>query len=312
MIRNLWRPLTGHANRSGSFLVWNKEGAGFCRRKAGFAPILVTAAVSVLALLMVAGWETNRTLQEKDKETHFVAERSSGSQKAPLFITNSGGTDAGSAAYFGSYLNTRALSEDGAAAQAGPRDLSQLGVNVANQIVETYVALKQAGEYTPEQGEEATRAIASSFQAQISYPRLGEKDLKTDDDTSYERMLAYRSDMQTALQPLLENKEPEIEIFGLYAETHDKSYLTKLGEVSARYKQAVENMKRVVVLKDAVSYHSAVANSLLHFSAALDQMIKYADDPIASLALVSTYNDAERDVLTSFNALARYQKMKII
>ncbi len=39
-------------------------------------------------------------------------------------------------------------------------------------------------------------------------------------------------------------------------------------------------------------------------------MSKHADDPFASVALLRSYNEAEADILTSFNALTTYYKSK--
>ncbi len=46
------------------------------------------------------------------------------------------------------------------------------------------------------------------------------------------------------------------------------------------------------------------------FAATLDQLAAHADDPFASVALLRGYNQAETDMLTSFNSLASYFKSK--
>ena len=123
-------------------------------------------------------------------------------------------------------------------------------------------------------------------------------------------MLAYRADLQIALQPLLSNSEPELEIFGRNIESQDKNDLKRLGEVATNYREAAANMKEVTVPRDALTYHMAVVNSLIEFASTLEAMAKNADDSMATLALLRAYNDGEQAVLTSFDSLARYQRQK--
>ena len=258
--------------------------------ESGFSSIAATAALSAVVLLSVLAWQTNAILSAKNKALHVVSEYS------PSVIA---ATVAGPA---------EAAQTESAAAD--PYDLSQIGTKAFGELIGTYVSLKQSGAYTPAAGERAAESVASSFDARVSYAPFLESDIKTDADISYGRMLAYRSDMRTALLPLLQNTEPEFAVFARYVETGDKSNLANMEKIAERYKTAAVNAESVTVPKDAVGYHADVVNSLLLFSATLLQMAKYADDPAASLALLRAYNSAELDVFTSFNALASYQKNK--
>lgn len=305
------------AYRSGVILLWKNEDFS---KDAGFAPIIVTAAVSALALLAVLGWQAAGEIKERKNATVYVAQRNQNPGTYPVFSRDRNGSPAGlrddtllpqnppteQAGLAAAQASLPASTE----AKAGPNDFSQMGNDVAAQIAGTYSGLRQMGAYTPEEGERMASNIASLLQAEVSYAPLAQTDLKTDPDTSYERMLAYRSDMQAALRPLLLNSEPEIEIFGRYLESRDKSNLSKLEKIAERYKEAADNMRGVAVPKDAVVHHLAIANSLLGFAATLEQMVKNADDPMATLALLRAYNGAEQDVFISFNSLALYQKQK--
>jgi hypothetical protein len=124
-------------------------------------------------------------------------------------------------------------------------------------------------------------------------------------------MLAYRSDLRIALQPLLENDGSELEIYGKYVETSDPAHLEKLREAAERYRAAAEAAAAMTVPRDAVSYHKDILNAMEQFAATLDAMAKYADDPFASVALLRSYNAAEARMFTTFDALGNYYGQKI-
>lgn len=272
------------------------------RNRAGFSPIFVTAAISAIALLAALGWQAAETLQAKNSPATAVVS-SFGKNRVGNSISGTPQTaypplDANNAWLFNS------------SAPADPNDLSQMGSQVFGQLISSYVALKQSGDYTQAQGEKIAKNIAETLQADVPYAPYQEKDIKTDPDASYKRMLAYRSDMRDALAPLLDNREAELEVFGRYIETKDKNSLAQLTQFTGKYREAAENAIKIIVPKDASSHHLRIINSLLRFAATLEQMVKYADDPMATLALLRTYNSAEEDVLTSFNALAMWEKQK--
>ncbi|MDO8561970.1 MAG: hypothetical protein Q7S05_04050 [bacterium] len=267
------RPLTGQTYQSGR------------------SSIAATAALSVVVLVAALAWQISATLSEKNKASYAVRQSPS---------------DSGSEV--GSY--SLGAGGDAASSLSGANDLSRIGTDMLEQLVGSYVDLKKSGLYTPAAGERIASNVASSLNAPVSYAAISETSIKTDPDVSYRRMLAYRSDMRVAFGPLLENDEAEFAIFARYVETGDKSNLVKLGAAAERYKKAAANARNVAVPKDSVAYHVKIVNSLLKFAATLEQMAAYADDPMASLALLRTYNSAEADVFTSFNALAQYQKNK--
>jgi hypothetical protein len=179
-----------------------------------------------------------------------------------------------------------------------------------DQLLGAYVQIRQGGAYTPNQGQKAAEALAPYVRAPIEFTSYQTSDIQTDSDISYKRMLAYRSDLRASLAPLLKNTKPEYAIFALYASTKDPKYLSELKSVAENYRDASGATARVIAPSDAVPYHIAILNALQEFAATLDAMATHADDPFASVALLRTYDQAESDVLTSFNALATYYKSK--
>ena len=280
------------ANDAGFILLW-KDSRGI-----KFSPIAITAALSVIVFLAAIGWQATRSMETTNAGV-FAA------PGTVYAVQNQGEV--------GTNSETSAFGYGGGATvtSSGPNDFSNTQYDVFGQLLGTYVALKKAGTYTEEKGADIANRIAEATVAPVSYTAITQSNIKTDADISYSRMLAYRSDLQTALAPLLVNSESELGIFNRYVQTRDKYNLVVLGEVAGRYRKAVELLSAMTIPEDAIDYHVGIANSLLEFATTLDAMIKNADDPMAVLALLRTYNSAEEDVYTSFNSLASYEKRKI-
>lgn len=269
------------------FLTYTREPAS---RQDGFAPIVVTAALSVVVLLAVAGWEIQKNLQEKQEVSSFIAIRG---ENDPIDLENT--SDSGGS---------------GASFSTSTDVISYIGPAVLDHLVGAYLQMQEDGTYTASGGEKVAENLASVVRAPVEYRAYQGSDLKTDSDTSYQRMLAYRSDLRDALAPLLKNTQPEYEIFALYASTKDSVYLAALRTVAQNYRDAQSAVARVIVPKDATPYHLGILNAMGEFAATLDAMARHADDPFAAVALLRTYNEGEVDILTSFNALTTYYKSK--
>lgn len=260
----------------------------------GITAILITAAISVIALLAVAGWQIERGVQQKNAQTAFIA-------------TGVAATQGDSA--FGAFAN--ASSSDSSSVGTSSADLiSYIGPAMMSELVNSYTQLQQNGSFSVETAQKAGEQLAPSMRAEVSYHSYTSSDLRTDSDTSYKRMIAYRGDLQTALRPLLNNTEPEYAIFAQYVSTGDTTYLTKLKNIAQDYRDAVSATANVVVPVDATAYHVAILNAMEEFASTLDAMSAHASDPFASAALLRTYNQAEQDMLSSFNALTTYEKSK--
>ena len=265
----------------------------------GFSGIRMTAVAAVLVLIGAGFIQINAFEQQKNTSMTFVA-RTLGDPQSSTAAADATLTDA-------SVSGTGGVGVASSSEQGG---LSQFGAAVVDQLVGGYMDMQSHGMYTPEQGTQLATSLASAMTGKISFTPYSYSDVTTDTDTSYERMLTYRSDLQTSVVPLLKNTQPEFEIFGQYVESKDPKYLDALKVVAQNYRDAASASMKVVVPRDAVSYHLGMVNALQEFAAMLDALIQNADDPFASVALLRTYNQAEADVLTSFNALAVYYKQK--
>lgn len=252
---------------------------------AGFSPIFITAALSVLVLLAAIGWEVDRT------------------------ISAQGGTPTAARAQQAADAPAYAQLDPQTATSADPLDT--LGPTVMQTLSESYAQLRNSGTYSSSTAVAIGTSLAPYLVAGAPYPAITVDDVRTDPDTSYQGMLRYRTDLRSSLAPLLNNTEPEYEIFAYYIQTKDASYLRKLRNVAEDYRAAASSTSLVVAPKDAASYHAAIVNAMQEFAATLDALAAHADDPYASAALLSGYNKAESTMLTSFNSLTTYYKSKL-
>ncbi len=288
---------TERADRSASFCVTDESGrvcptimgrhSPVSRTQNGFSHIFVTAAVSLVALVAVVGWQISNVIREHGDATSYVAaaepKESDISNENPLagstlFSTESGTTPIGSA--------------------------------VLDGLVAKYFALQEQGLYTPEVAAKTAEKMAEGLVAPAEHRTYTAADISTAADTSYARMIAYRNDLQVSLAPLLKNTEPEYELFAYYVSTKDKKHLEKLQTAAQNYRAAAQATARVVPPKDALSHHLGILNSLEEFAAALDALIANAEDPFAAVVVLRSYNQAETGVLTSFASLAKYYREK--
>jgi hypothetical protein len=243
-----------------------------------------------VALLAVAGWQVEKLAREQNSITSYTA---------PATSTGTGATTG-----------------DNIATQTSPSSAppsttnSPIASAVLQKLIGSYVTLNQQGMYTPAVGQKVAENMATSLKIPISYAGHTLSEMRTVSDASYARALKYRSDLQTALAPLLKNKQPEFEIFAYYVQTKDKKYLTELGNVADNYRAAEAATLNVIVPNDARAQHLAIVDAMGEFAATLDAMIANADDPFGSAILMRSYNQAEQDMLTSFDALATYFKGK--
>ena len=249
--------------------------------------IKITAALAVVVLVGVGVWQVAGSFNEKSAAETFTttSDGSSGAQSASVAAVDATSSDNGS-------------------------PLSTLSQNALGEVVGAYAGLQQEGIYSSTTAANIATSIGSGLQAPVSYTPISASDVKTSPDTSYSAMMQYRASLQTSLKPLLSNTEPEYEIFGMYVETGQETYLEQLREAAANYVLAASSTAALTVPADAVQVQVGLVNSMNEFAATLDQLADQANDPISSTVLLENYNQAENDVLTAFQALVTYEQSK--
>ena len=257
----------------------------------------VVAALSILALIVAITWQSTsswRNIKVVDVAPVRVSIGRTGTAE---------GSPNWQRALESSESSTSTMTD---VSSNDPDGLSNISANVLGTLVGSYVAMKEAGIYTPSRGQEVAGSIAKDLRANISYRLFNESDIKSDADVSLSRMLSYRGDLRVALEPLLKNSGYELEVFAYYLDTKDMNYLEELRRDAQNYRTATQNAMNVLVPEDALQHHLAILNALSEFEAVLEKMTSNADDPYATAALLRTFGDAEANVLFSFDALAGY------
>lgn len=187
-----------------------------------------------------------------------------------------------------------------------PTDLSNFAPAVVGTLAAQYAAMQQKGTYTPEAGAAVALQLAPSLKAPLSYKTFSIIDITTVNDASYARMQRYQTDLRAALAPLSKNTTPEISLFSDYVQSKDPKYLDELRTVAQEYADAASAAAKVVVPQDAAGQHIGILNAMEEFSAVLKALADNSGDPITTIALLQTYNDAESNMVVSFNSFATY------
>lgn len=255
-----------------------------------FSHLAASAALSIVAVVGVIGWQIYRIVQEKNTNLQAIA--AAGTANTGVGNANTG------------------LGIAPAATSSSPEEISQLGTNAIGQLVVDYAALTQTTPYTSELGAQIAASVAPTLQVRVAHTTYDAKTLSTDPDTSYKRMLAYRTALQASLKPMMKNEKGELDMYNTYIQTHDASYLTQLKTAAQNYRDAAVGTAKVVVPADAVSYQIGILNAMQEFAATLDVMADNADDPLTSVALLGSYNQAEANMTNSFAALNTYYTQK--
>lgn len=257
------------------------------------SPMKVSAILSLAALVCVVGYQIEQSLTPHSTAGEMVA----------TDATPTGQNDSSDdTAYAASTTDTAGTST--------LTDIDHLSSNVVGELATQYMIMQQTGTYTPDAAAQVASEVATNVHPVVNYVSYTADNIKTDPDTSYTRMIKYRADLRVTLAPLLKNTTPEINIVAMYTQTKDAKYLTQLKTIAQSYRDVASTTAKVVVPIDAVSYQLGILNAMQEFAATLDSIAAHADDPIASAALLISYNQAEQDMFTSFNSLSTFYTTK--
>lgn len=251
-------------------------------RAISLTPILRTAALAVFALVFAVLWSMQ-------PERVAEAPAQGAAVRAPQ-----------------SSLAAAATVQGADTSAAVPADLSDFGPQVVGLLASQYAQLQAQNAYTPENGAAAAQQLVPLVQAPVSYRTYTIADLSIDADTSFARMQRYQADLRAALAPLSTNTTPEIGLFSQYVQTGDTSYLQQLLAVAQAYQDSATAGAKISVPKDALAVHLGALNAMSQFGAVLAALGNNSKDPITTMALLQSYNDAEQNMVNSFDALASY------
>jgi hypothetical protein len=248
----------------------------------------MSAGISALAIISVVGWHINKIIQEKNTNLVSIA-------PAPATHEPRNNSD-----------ETTTLLNADVATSSSPDDIAQIGTNAIGKLATYYAIATQYTPYTPELGAQIVASVAPTVSAHVAYPTYNTTMIPTDANTSAARKAVYQTDIKTSLKPLMQNKTYELDLYNAYMHTRNPIYLNKLKTAAQNYRTAATETARIVTPVDAVSYQVGILNAMQEFAATLDALADNTDDPITSLALLKSYNQAESDMVHSFTALNTY------
>ncbi len=203
----------------------------------------------------------------------------------------------------GNIANISPVTESAAIATS---DIAQVGPEIVGQLVQQYQQMKASGTYSPEAAGQAAQQLARAVSVLVPYKQYTVSNLHTSSDTSYAGMLAYRAALKQALAPMIGIKDLEIAVFAKYSANKNPVYLNQLNSIITTYNSSTAAAAAVQVPQDAVPYHLAILNAMGQFSSTLQALVDNANDPITTVTLLRSYNDAEGAMVSSFNSLALY------
>ncbi|MEK7509611.1 MAG: hypothetical protein AAB605_02760 [Patescibacteria group bacterium] len=273
----------------------------------GVSPIAITAALSVAVLIAAIGSYIGSATQAQ-KVVAVAESRKPAERQTYIAIEDADGN--------GVPDWRDALAEAGIAiatttepaAPAAPQDpLATMGSSVLQSVVSGYLSLKEYNQYTPARGEQLAQTIATNLRAPAIFMPHTTDELIIDADTSQERILRYRADMQEATARMVDfSAEPEFTIFARFIATEDTSWLDKLSATAKNYRDVEHAMLAVSTPASAIETHLRAVNALGKFTETLERLVRFANDPIATAALLRTYNEDEREMFLAFDALAKF------
>ncbi len=247
------------------------------------SPAKLTALIAILVLFVAAGWSIHTRPNMVASTTATTSSEIQNTDIAPFSST----------------------------ASASTSPITPLGASILAQTVLAYDNATKDGA-SPEAGVAAVKELAGNINPTLDFRTYAASDIKTDTDTSKERVLNYRADLRTALEPLLNNKDFELDIYANYVDTKDAKYLAALHAAADNYRLAIANTEKVVAPSDAASYHATVLSAMSRFAASLDALADSASDPFASAALLKSYLGAQDSMVASFNLMSKYAKDKTL
>jgi hypothetical protein len=276
------------------------------RYNRGYTPILITAALSVAVLVAVAGMQLGKVFTTPKPTDASQRELAEPREYVAIDDADKNGTPDWQDELLRAGLAATSTATSSFISASSSDPVSGLGTALLQALTSGYLSLKEYDAYTPERGERLARSLANSVRAPETFAPHTIEELSLDPGNSVERAIRYRADMRIALEPLISDEEYELTLYASYMETHDQAFLDRLAKAAERYRAAEENVLAMSAPQSAASEHLRLANALGAYAETLDRMTRFANDSFASVALLTAYNEKERDIHLAFDALVKY------
>lgn len=274
------------------------------KRSRGASPIAVTAALSLAVLLAVTGSYIGTRAQKPVAAAQ--EEREPSQQQKYVAIED---RDANGIPDWQDELGRTGVATSTATTSGGISDdpVAAMGSRLLSSLFSGFSSLQQLESYTPSQGEELVNTLAANFKAPGVTVLHTKDELALVEASSEERILQYRADMRLAMAHLVDlSAEPEFSLFARFIQTNDPQWLDSLSAAAQKYRIAEQNLLAVNTPIAAADLHLRAVNAVAVYAQTLERLVRFANDPLASMALLRTYNESEREYLLAFDALAKF------
>lgn len=279
----------------------------------GYSSIAITAALSIALLFGAISWQfseekkagdTRRIIPAVYEMPKDIPTEDSDADGLPDWQEILIGTDPSNPDSDGDGTSDASIAAAFASTTASST-LPSFGIadELARALFSGYLTLKNQGAYSPERGDALANSIAEGVRPAVSFQALAATDIKTSTTVDAE---TYRGAMKKALEPLLENMDPEIGLFAQYSQTKEPHLLAALQAASSRYKKASENVLAVVAPQNVSTVHLELVNSLAFYAAATDSLAQNANSPLEIIVSLKAFNNAEARMTGAFSALGSY------
>lgn len=175
---------------------------------------------------------------------------------------------------------------------------------LVDRLLTFYTSMKSSGTYTPEAGFDLAEELSSKLDVALAFKPF----LTAEAKTKQKSKEVYATEVRKTLAPLYAFDEPDIGVYARYLQNGDQKALGDLLLHAESYARTAEKLMLVAPPPDIVDDHVELANALSYFAVVLNAMVTYADDPMASLSLLRTYNSAEQYLGFTLGVLERYYK----
>lgn len=193
---------------------------------------------------------------------------------------------------------------------------------VGERLISQYLFLKNSNAYTKERGTQLGETLASSLHVDIPFKPYTLADLRIladgsgrgfDRDGKKDRsdVQANRDAVRIAMEPLLAFTDAELGIYAQFIDTKNPIYLETLTKRAQIYEEVAERLRKEVVPDSGADIYLAAINAMRFYAATMDTLVRYSNDPIASLSLLRKFSEAERYLTETMNALSTYYNTHI-
>jgi hypothetical protein len=270
----------------------------------------ILAATSVAILCIVAGWRIAEAFRPKTEPS--IAKIDLSDLAGPADETDTDGDSVPDWQEFLIGSNPAVADKEVANARlASSTEVSASSVvstpetsKLVDKVVTAYTGAQMTAQaLTP---EDIANQISSGLEAPGTYKPHLASEIKTVAINTKERAARYQEDMRKAMEPMLTFKSSEIELIGRYVAQKDPAAMSELEHIASVDDAVASAMLKVVVPTDALDRHLEAINALTYFSATLHTIVKYSNDPIASLTLLRVFNDAEKRMNAAYGQLGVY------